>query len=282
MAGRHQTAAMDLDAYLARIGLSARPSADLAGLTALHRAQAFAVPYDAADVHLGRPVSQDLPAIFDKIVTRRRGGWCYETNGILGWALRECGFVLRRATGAVYRRTRGKVAEGNHVALIVTLPEGEFLADLGVADFFREPLPLREGDYAHDGMEFSIRRLDDGWWRVTNDPAADPEDFDLHDGPADEALIARQHAYLGSNPASVFVQTFEAIAMRPGGCDSVIGRVFARRDGAVERKRLIADPEELDHILRTVIRIEVPGVAASWPRILERHVEVFGAPDALP
>lgn len=271
---------MDLDAYLSRIGLPGRPAADLAGLSAIHRAQAFAVPYDAIDVHLRRPVSPDLPAVWDKIVRNGRGGWCYETNALLGWALRECGFTVRRATGAVYRHVRGPSAEGNHVALIVTLPEGEYLADLGVADFLREPLPLREGDYEQDGMHFRLRRLDDGWWRVHNDPAAQPDDFDFHPGPANEALIARQHVFLSGDPASPFVLTFEAIRMRPGGSDSVVGRVQETRDGSTVRKRLIADADELSQVLRDVIGLDIPGVTEAWPRIVQRHAQIFGAPDA--
>ena len=273
---------MDLDRYLHRIGLASQPDPTLDGLRILHRAQAFAVPYEAADVHLGRPVSQNLSEIFDKIVNRGRGGWCYEVNGLLGWALQECGFTVRRATGGVFRRTRGAATEGNHVALIVSLKEGEFIADLGVSDFLREPLPLREGEYSHEGMRFSLRRLDDGWWRATNDPAAEPEDFDFWEGPADETLIAHQHDLLRRDPDATFVQNFAAFALCPGGADMVVGRVFGQRRGAEVTKRLISGPEELDDILRRVIGIAVPDVAAAWPRILSRHAEVFGAPDALP
>ncbi len=271
---------MDLSAYFARIGLSAPPPATLEGLRQIHRAQAYAVPYDAIDVHLGRPVTQDLEAVFDKIVTRRRGGWCYETNGLLAWALTLCGFSVRRMTGAVYRSQRGRPAEGNHVALMVTLPEGRFLADLGVSDFLREPIPLLEGFYHQDGMRFELTRTGDGWWRLLNDPAAIPTDFDFHDGPADEARIAERHDFLQKDPLGTFVLNFEAIRMRPGGADMVIGRVLTERDGAEKRERLISGPEELDHILRSQLGLAVPGVEASWPRILDRHAELFGAPDA--
>jgi len=166
------------------------------------------------------------------------------------------------------------------LALIVTLPEGEYLADLGVADFLREPLPLREGVYGHDGMRFEIIRLNDGWWRVLNDPASIPEDFDFRDDPVDEALIAERHDFLQHDPSSAFVQTFEAISMRPGGGDMVLGRVLTERNGMQKRQRLIADADELAHVLRSYFGLDVPGVEAAWPRILQRHAEVFGGPDA--
>jgi N-hydroxyarylamine O-acetyltransferase len=66
---------MDIDAYLGRIGLTGRPPPTLEGLKALHRAHLAAIPYENFDVQLGRPVTIAVPAIYDKIVGRRRGGW---------------------------------------------------------------------------------------------------------------------------------------------------------------------------------------------------------------
>lgn len=273
---------MDLDAYLARIGLSSRPAPDLEGLTALHRAQGFAIPYEGIDVFLGRPVRQDLPAIFAKLVTRRRGGWCYEMNGLLGWALKSAGFQVRRATGAVYRKDRGETAHGNHVVLVVTLPEGEFVADLGLGDFLRDPLPLRDGDHVQDGMTFRVAREPDGWWRILNDAAGTPANFDLFDGPPDEDRITARHDALQADATSAFRQTFQAIRMRPGGADMVFGRVLYRRDGAVESKHMIQNPAELAFILTSIFGLQVEHLGEAWPLILQRHAVVFGAPDTPP
>ena len=91
---------MNLAAYLARIGHTGPVQPDLATLRAVHRAHHFAIPYENLDVQLKRPVVTDPAAAFDKIVTRRRGGWCYEMNGVLGWALAEIGFnVTYRMSG---------------------------------------------------------------------------------------------------------------------------------------------------------------------------------------
>jgi len=65
---------VNLDAYLARIGLDHRPPATLAGLTALHHAHLTSISYENLDVQLGRPVTIERPAIYDKIIGRRRGG----------------------------------------------------------------------------------------------------------------------------------------------------------------------------------------------------------------
>jgi len=68
---------VELAAYLERIGYAGPARPDLATLRAVHRAHLQAIPYENLDVQLGRPVSIDPAAAYDKIVRRRRGGWCY-------------------------------------------------------------------------------------------------------------------------------------------------------------------------------------------------------------
>ena len=71
------------------------------------------------DVQLGRPADLDLQRIYRKIVGQRRGGWCYEMNGILGWALAEAGFEVTRMIGGVMASHVGKAAMGSHLVLRV-------------------------------------------------------------------------------------------------------------------------------------------------------------------
>lgn len=73
---------MDVDAYLVRIGYEGRLEPTPETLYALHRAHLLAIPYENLDIHLGRPLTLSLPDIFDKLVTQKRGGWCFEMNGL--------------------------------------------------------------------------------------------------------------------------------------------------------------------------------------------------------
>ena len=157
---------MNLDAYLARIGLSHRPPATLGGLTAIHRAHLTAISYENIDVQLGRTVTIERPAIYDKIVGRRRGGWCYEMNGILGWALGKLGFKVTRVTGAVMRAAAGDAKNGNHLVLRVELPEGIFLADVGFGDGPRDPIRIVPGPFTSHGFAFELSRQGGDWWRL--------------------------------------------------------------------------------------------------------------------
>ncbi|MGH9603726.1 MAG: arylamine N-acetyltransferase family protein, partial [Terriglobales bacterium] len=82
---------MDTSAYLARIGSLPPLSPDPQSLSQLQLAHLMAVPFENLDVHLGREISLDEELFFDKVVRRRRGGFCYELNGLFAALLRQLG-----------------------------------------------------------------------------------------------------------------------------------------------------------------------------------------------
>jgi N-hydroxyarylamine O-acetyltransferase len=266
---------MNIDAYLARIGLDHRPPPTLAGLTALHRAHLLAIPYENLDVQLGRPVTIERPPIFEKMVERRRGGWCYEMNGMLGWALGELGFRVTRATGAVVREMKGELAEGNHLVLRVELPEGLYLADVGFGDGPRDPIPVRVGAFASHGFHFGLSRVDENWWRFANDPRGGAPSFDFNLAPASEALLAEKCAMLQTSPQSPFVQNLVAQRHTPDGLAILRGRTLRTITGQGVDTRTLADEGELLATLREVFTLDVPEVGALWPKIVARHEEML-------
>ena len=83
---------MKLSRYLHRVGFSGSLRSSPSTLAELLRCHVLSVPFENLDVQLGIPVTMDAEAAFDKIVERGRGGWCYEQNGLFGWALSEIGF----------------------------------------------------------------------------------------------------------------------------------------------------------------------------------------------
>ena len=103
-----------LAAYLERIGFYGTARPDLETLRELQRTHVRAVPFENLDVQLHRPVGLDLDTCFDKIVRQRRGGWCFELNGLLDWALREIGFDVARTSAGVMREHLGDVQMGDH------------------------------------------------------------------------------------------------------------------------------------------------------------------------
>lgn len=271
---------MDIDAYLGRIGLTDRPPPTLEGLKALHRAHLAAIPYENFDVQLGRPVTIAVPAIYDKIVGRRRGGWCYEMNGLFGWALGELGFKVTRATGAVMRAAAGDAVIGNHLVLRVDLPEGVHLADVGFGDGPNEPFAVREGTFDSNGFPYAVVRTGDGWWRLVNHPAGGAASFDFDPHPADETRLAAKCDELQTAETSVFVQNAVAFRQTPGAIDVLRGRVALRIRPDGIGKRLIENADDLVATLKDVFALDLPEAAGLWDKIAARHEQVMAEREA--
>jgi N-hydroxyarylamine O-acetyltransferase len=101
------------------------------------------VPFENLDIGLKRPIHLTQAALWDKIVTQGRGGFCYELNGMFAWLLKQIGLDVTYLNGRVYNREDGKLGiEFDHLALLVQVPghSGRWLADVGFGDSFNEPL----------------------------------------------------------------------------------------------------------------------------------------------
>jgi N-hydroxyarylamine O-acetyltransferase len=134
---------MDIAAYLQRINYHGSADPTLGTLHALHRAHLFSVPFENLDIPLGRPIVLEEAMLFDKIVTRRRGGFCYELNGLFAALLREMGFKVQRLAARVAKSEGGYGIEFDHMTLLVQLEES-WLADVGFGESFLEPLRLSD------------------------------------------------------------------------------------------------------------------------------------------
>lgn len=124
---------MDLDAYFARIGHRGSRDADLETLGAILRGQAGRIPFEAIDVLLGVGIDLSPAAIFDKLVRRRRGGYCFEQNGLLRDVLSSLGFEVRQRLARVLwmRPVGDPVPRATHMMLVVRVDGRDYLADTG-------------------------------------------------------------------------------------------------------------------------------------------------------
>ncbi len=267
---------MRLEDYFQRIGFEGTPRADLQTFRAIHRAHAQAVSYENLDVQLQRTLTRDPAQAFDKIVTRRRGGWCYEMNGLLGAALDEIGFSVTRVAGAVHRELAGDRAIGNHLVLLVDLNGQTYVGDVGFGDGLIEPVPLREGPTRGNPLDARLEKIGAGWWRYVNDPRTGGPGFEFNPAIGDAALLEGNCIFLQTDPASPFVQN--AVAQRWIGDDhySMRGRVLRILGPRDETKQLIESADDYVATLRQTFGIDLPEAATLWPKIEARHREVFG------
>lgn len=132
---------MNIDAYLKRISYSGslEPAADT--LRDLQLAHLLTVPFENLSIHSGEPIVLEENALFGKIVERRRGGFCYEANGLFAGLLRALGFDVAML-GAGVANSQGEFGPNfDHMTLMVTLSD-RWLVDVGFGDSFLEPLLL--------------------------------------------------------------------------------------------------------------------------------------------
>jgi N-hydroxyarylamine O-acetyltransferase len=252
-------ASMDLPSYFARIGFAGRARPDLGTLIALHRLHVNAIPFENLDVQLRRKVTLDPEAAFEKLVGRRRGGWCYEQNGLLGCALARIGFEVTRVSAGVMRETGGDAQMGNHLCLLVRLEDETWLADVGFGGSLENPLPLKTIERCDRPYTVGLRRQEDGHWRFADSDAGNLSSFDFRAEPADEARLAAKCEELQTDPASPFVKNL--VAQRRLGDTHITlrGRVFAQT--GVARKETLRSAGELVQVLRERFALDVPEVA---------------------
>jgi N-hydroxyarylamine O-acetyltransferase len=267
---------LELSAYLHRIRFDGSVRPDLATLRAVHRAHQYAIPFENLDVQLRRPVVMDLEANYDKIVRRRRGGWCYEMNGVMGWALEQIGFEVMRIGAGVMRLRAGDAQLGNHLCLLVRL-EQPYLVDVGFGGSLAEPLALRASEREDRPYRLGLSELDDGYWQFAEiaHGDGDPFSFDFRVAPAEEALLARKCQFLQTDPASPFIQNLVVQRRTADTHLSLRGRVLATTYTAHLDKKLLNSAEELVATLREKFDLDIPEAATLWPSICARHEAVF-------
>ena len=198
---------MDASAYLQRINYDGPLAPSAETLRQLHLAHLLSVPFENLSIHWRKPIVLDDAALFEKIVRRQRGGFCYELNGVFAALLRSLGFNVAMLSAEV---ANGKGEFGppfDHMTLLVTL-EDRWLADVGFGDSFREPLLLDERGPQIQGEDvFRIeetgthlvmsRQADNRDWQPQYRFTLEPHEY------ADYAEMCRHHQ---TSPQSHFTQ----------------------------------------------------------------------------
>ena len=159
------TGDLDLDAYFARIGWGGGTAPTFETRSGLLHAHTGAIHFENLDVLLGRPVRLDLEGLQDKLVRRRRGGYCFEHATLFAAVLKRLGFApVTHAARVVVARPKEESPRG-HMFLTVTVKGERYVVDPGFAAYTaRHPLPLRPGN--PQSNESHTLTLDDGRWTL--------------------------------------------------------------------------------------------------------------------
>ena len=250
---------LDTAAYLDRIGYVGplRPTAET--LRRLHVAHLLSVPFENLSIHAGESIVLDDDALYDKVVVRGRGGFCYELNGLFAALLRDLGFRVEMLSAGVMTRAGEFGPEFDHMALLVTLEE-RWLADVGFGDSFVEPLLLDErgeqtqGPRAYrigeDDERLILKRRDAGGeWLAQYRFGLKPHTY------ADYAGMCRYHQ---TSPESHFTRGRLCSRLTPEGRLTISGTRLITTGRNERRERELADEEEFVGALREHFGIVMP------------------------
>ena len=160
---------MNTHEYLDRIGYAGEATPTRKALGALQEAHLLSVPFENLDIHAGIPILLDLPRLYKKVVQMRRGGFCYELNGLFHWLLTELGFQTRLLMGRVYDKSRGTYGqEFDHLLCMTELGGRNWLVDVGYGDFAMHPLEFSlDRPLADANGTFLFEGDTDGYYRVS-------------------------------------------------------------------------------------------------------------------
>lgn len=265
---------MDLNKYFERIQFTDSPRVDLHTLTRLQQQHLLNIPYENLDVQLGRPLDRDINKTFEKIVIRQRGGWCYEMNGLLGWALEEIGFDVTYLAGGVNRAIRGDSAIGNHLVILVLLDGKQWIVDAGFGDGFFEPIPFETAHFSSRGFNMNLEPIENGFWRFSNHPFGGAPSFDFQPTPASTQQLDDACQWLQVDPESPFVRVLILQRFTSSGYDIQVGLVAKSVTTKGVETRLINDIEEFQRRLEIDFGI-LEDIKPIWSKLVATHEALF-------
>jgi N-hydroxyarylamine O-acetyltransferase len=250
---------MDVQAYLDRIGYRGPLTVTAETLRALQVAHLQRVPFENLSIHARQPIVLDDGSLFDKVVVRRRGGFCYELNGLFAALLRALGFQVAMLSAGVARADGTFSPEFDHMALLITLEE-RWLADVGFGDSFRDPLRLDErGEQPEGPRAFRIDADGDLLLLLRRDGAEEPWQpqyrFTLQ--PYEYADYAGMCRYHQTSPESHFTQRTLCSLATPEGRVTLSGMRLIITRGNERHERTLESEEERAALLRESFGIVV-------------------------
>jgi N-hydroxyarylamine O-acetyltransferase len=250
---------MDIQAYLDRIGYRGPLAPTAETLRALQVAHLQTVPFENLSIHAGQPIVLDIESLFEKVVARRRGGFCYELNGLFAALLRALGFEVDLLSAEVGRADGSFSPDFDHMALAVALAE-RWLVDVGFGDSFREPLRLAErGEQAQGDRSYRIveegpavvllqRQGAEGAWEAQYRSTLQPRELPEY------AEMCRYHQ---TSPQSHFTQKRVCSLATPDGRMTLSELRLIVTRGGVREERLLASEEERAAALRELFGVVV-------------------------
>lgn len=241
----------DVARYLDRIGYHGSVVPNQQSLCELHLAHLMTVPFENLSIHRNEPIVLNTEQLFKKIVLGRRGGFCYELNGLFAWLLRALGFEVEMLAAEVAGGDGAYGPKFDHMALRVTLDE-PWLVDVGFGELFLEPLlldvrePQLQGATAFriqtDGKSYFLERKVKGDWTAQYRFGSEPHEF---------AEYEPMCLYHQTSPDSHFTRNQICSRATPNGRITLSGmNLISTTLEGIRHEKALSNAEEYAVVLR--------------------------------
>ena len=243
--------------YLSRIGLTSAPEATLAGLKAIHQAQHRSIAFENFDVASGLGIDPLPQGFINKLLQTKRGGYCFELNGLLGLALEHFGFDVQKLLARVH--LSGQPSARTHLLLLVNLDGQQWLVDSGFGSQTpRAPVPLVfDQTFPIDYQTFRLQ--EDKHYGVMLEGLQNDEWIKLYSFDfthvCDSDILCGNH-YTATNPDSHFVSSCVAALPTEEGIITLLNQTLRIRnaDGVAEQE---LNPDDYIAAVRRYFGIEL-------------------------
>lgn len=242
---------MDLKAYYERIKLERPTKLDKNALDEIVRAHQCTIPFeDLESNYLKKQVSINPEVLFDKVITRKRGGYCFELNGLFKDFLCETGFDAF----CVFCRVKSMERPVMHRGVFVRLEDGIHYVDVG----FGGPTPFGsvkfEPDVRQDvmGETWWFEKQDDYWWALKrlNSDGEEEVTLNMTLQPQPDIEFESMNFYCCTNPEGRFVTVTLVNLRQPNGYYAITERTFTSSIDGVTKDKEIENDEEFRSLLK--------------------------------
>ena len=220
----------------------------------------FNVPFENLDIGRKRPIRLNQEALWDKIVVHKRGGFCYELNGLFAWLLGQLGFEVTYLNARVFNRQGQLGIDFDHLALLVQIPgqARRWLVDVGFGDSFNEPLDFEGRREQVQGLRaYRLEQVDDGFvtWQKNYDGTWQRQYFfDVQPHKFSEEYEAAC-LYHQTSPKSSFTRGSIISRATPDGRVSLEDRRLILTRNGERKEQAVADNTEYTSLLKRYFNI---------------------------
>lgn len=253
----------NIQAYFSRLGIEPSNRLDKEYLDALIYAHQCNILFENLDTYeFHKPISLAIPDLFEKIIVNKRGGYCFELNGLFVQLLKDLGFQAYSCMARIIRgKETGAISAILHRGIIVNLDNRLYYCDVG----YGGPIPpgaiLIQDAHTMTlhGETFHIHQPDAYWWTLSRTTYAQKQEniLQFYTMPQENVDYIALNDYCSKNPASVFTQKYFINLRTKTGSLSILGDIFTITENGQKKIKTIQTKKDLFFILEKYFKIDI-------------------------